>query len=139
MKKFVCGILAAITFCLMAGCQNPNSLQLDLSRGYGEHLKLLHLNASTGEKKERMEAFRAVLENSSPLDKEFSMFAYYPDYLLTVTDAKEGTVIAIVDINGDFVDFYYPSAEDGSNSVIYRSKTTAKEFRKLVHTVDTAG
>ena len=36
-------LLVLFSLCLLAGCQNPNAVQMDLSRGYGEQLKLLHL------------------------------------------------------------------------------------------------
>ena len=80
---------------------------MDLSRGYGEHLKLLHLNASTSEKRERIQAFSRVILEAEPLDKSLSMFAYYPDYLLEITPWEGGKLTVIVDINGEYVDFYY--------------------------------
>ena len=55
MKKSLCVLLFCIMVLQLSGCSStPNSLQMDLSRGYGEHLKLLHLNASTSEKRERI-------------------------------------------------------------------------------------
>ena len=61
MKKSLCVLLFCIMVLQLSGCSStPNSLQMDLSRGYGEHLKLLHLNASTSEKRERIQAFSAL-------------------------------------------------------------------------------
>ena len=127
MKKTAALLLAAVLFLLCAGCSQPDALTLDLFQGYGQHLKLIHLNASSGEKEERMEAFSQVLENAEPLDKSFSLFAYYPDYLLELNDNGQ-TTTAYVDVNGNYIDFYYDGEEQ-----LYRSNVTAAEFQKLVH------
>lgn len=127
MKKNAALLLAAVLFLLCAGCSQPDALTLDLFQGYGQHLKLIHLNASSGEKEERMEAFSQVLENAEPLDKSFSLFAYYPDYLLELNDNGQ-TTTAYVDVNGNYIDFYYDGEEQ-----LYRSNVTAAEFQKLVH------
>ena len=71
MKKTAALLLAAVLFLLCAGCSQPDALTLDLFQGYGQHLKLIHLNASSGEKEERMEAFSQVLENAEPWTKAF--------------------------------------------------------------------
>jgi len=154
LKKLIAALLAGCMLCFLAGCKNPDSLQLDLSRGYGENLKLIHLNASTEEKRERMDAFAGVLLDAKPLEKDFSMFAYYPDYYLQITgkgleytldDAgimrevslKTGeglSLTAIVDVNGDYVDFYLPEIDTaGASPVIYRSAMSAEAFVKLVN------
>lgn len=127
MKKNAALLLAAVLFLLCAGCSQPDALTLDLFQGYGQHLKLIHLNASSGEKEERMEAFSQVLENAEPLDKSVSLFAYYPDYLLELNDNGQ-TTTAYVDVNGNYIDFYYDGEEQ-----LYRSNVTAAEFKKLVH------
>lgn len=127
MKKTAALLFAAVLFLLCAGCSQPDALTLDLFQGYGQHLKLIHLNASSGEKEERMEAFSQVLENAEPLDKSFSLFAYYPDYLLELNDNGQ-TTTAYVDVNGNYIDFYYDGEEQ-----LYRSNVTAAEFQKLVH------
>ena len=81
-----------------------------LSRGYGKQLKLLHLNASTGENLQLMEDFGGAIQDAEPLDRDIRLFAYYPDYLLELTGQEEGqTVTALIDINGEFVDFIYPA------------------------------
>jgi len=152
MKKLLCAVLAAcMIICLFSGCDTPNSLQMDLFQGYGRELKLIHLNASSGEKRERMEAFAQALADSQPVDKDISMFAYYPDYRLvisgkalaseeggagfTVADAegRDSSITAVIDLNGDFVDFYFPGPDPEQSDTVYRSKMTAKEFRILVH------
>lgn len=127
MKRTAALLLAAVLFLLCAGCSQPDALTLDLFQGYGQHLKLIHLNASSGEKEERMEAFSQVLENAEPLNKSFSLFAYYPDYLLELNDNGQ-TTTAYVDVNGNYIDFYYDGEEQ-----LYRSNVTAAEFQKLVH------
>ena len=127
MKRTAALLLAAVLSLLCAGCSQPDALTLDLFQGYGQHLKLIHLNASSGEKEERMEAFSQVLENAEPLDKSFSLFAYYPDYLLELNDNGQ-TTTAYVDVNGNYIDFYYDGEEQ-----LYRSNVTAAEFQKLVH------
>lgn len=127
MKKTAALLFVAVLFLLCAGCSQPDALTLDLFQGYGQHLKLIHLNASSGEKEERMEAFSQVLENAEPLDKSFSLFAYYPDYLLELNDNGQ-TTTAYVDVNGNYIDFYYDGEEQ-----LYRSNVTAAEFQKLVH------
>ena len=131
MKKWIAILISVGLLCFLAGCDHPDSLQLDLSRGYGEHLKLIHLNASTEEKRERIEAFAEVLTNAQPLEKDFSLFAYYPDYYLQIA-GKDFSLAAIVDVNGDYVDFYIPEL-DMDSPVIYRSSMTAQEFVKLVN------
>lgn len=152
MKKLLCAVLAACMItCLFSGCNTPNSLQMDLFQGYGRELKLIHLNASSGEKRERMEAFAQALADSEPVEKDISMFAYYPDYRLEIsgkalasgeggagftvvdTERTDGSITAVIDLNGDFVDFYFPGPDPEQSNTIYRSKMTAKEFRILVH------
>ena len=72
MKK-ITALLLALALCLLAGCQNPNAVQMDLSRGYGEQLKLLHLNASTGENLQLMEDFGGAIQDAEPLDRAESL------------------------------------------------------------------
>ncbi len=135
MKKLFCSLLlAGALLFLFSGCDNPNSLQLDLYQGYGSHLKLLHLNASTAEKRERMEALGDALRGAEPLEKDFSLFAYYPDFQLEITPWDNGEMLtAVVDINGEYVDFYYPGPNPQESQTIYRSRMSAKDFKKLVH------
>ncbi len=133
MKKLFSLLALCLCLCL-SGCSNPDSLRLDLFEGYGNHLRLLHLNASSQERRERIEAFSRVFEDPQPLSKSIDLFAYYPDYQLTITSSeKDGSLDAVVDINGDFVDFYY--ADSGEEPVIYRSQMSAQEFLILVNQV----
>lgn len=131
MKRFLSLLLAGTLAALCAGCSQPDSLTLDLSQGYGKHTKLIHLNASTAEKEQRLRGFYQVLEDSEPLEKDFSLFAYYPDYLLELTERGQ-TTSAIVDVNGDYIDFYYPTEENPAPQ-LYRSRASAEDFRKLLH------
>lgn len=133
-KRILLAVLCSLFLLFLSGCSNPNSLQMDLSRGYGDNLKLLHLNASSQKKRERIAAFSAVVQEAEPLDKPFSMFAYYPDYLLEITPWDEtGPLTVIIDVNGDFIDFYYPGPNPTESPTLYRSKTTAEEFFLLVN------
>ena len=127
MKKVLCALLAAASLALCAGCSRPDAQTLDLLQGYGNQTKLLHLNASSSQKAQRIEGFCQVLEDAEPLDKEFSLFTYYPDYLLELRRNGQ-TTTAYVDVNGQYIDFYYEGEEQ-----LYRSHTTAEEFRQLVH------
>lgn len=135
MKKWIClFLLSSIIICSFSGCSNPNSMQLDLAWGYGDHLRLIHLNASTDEKRERMEAFSQAIREAEPLEKKLSAFAYYPDYQLEITPWENGKKLtAIVDINGEYVDFYYPGPYPQQSETIYRSQMSAKEFKTLIH------
>ncbi len=129
MKRLLCILCLALLAFTCSGCSTPDSLQLDLYQGYGRQLKLIHLNASSGKNRERIEDFGAVFTDADPLDKDISLFAYYPDYKLEITPWQEGgTLSVVVDINGDYVDFHYDGSEE-----LYRSKTSAADFRKLVH------
>ena len=127
MKRMICLLLGIGMAVLTAGCSTPDSLQLDLSQGCGNQVKLLHLNARTEAKRQRIEEFASILEDAQPLEKELSLFAYYPDYLLVITRDGQKTS-AIVDINGDFVDFLYPGGD-----TIYRSAMSAQDLKKLLH------
>lgn len=127
MKKALVPLLFAVMLTLFTGCSSPDALQLDLSQGFGSQLKLLHLNASTSERRQRIEEFHTLLEKAQPLEKDFSMFAYYPDYRLELlADGQKTTVI--LDLNGEFVDFHYLD-----DTVLYRSEFTAQDLKKLIH------
>ncbi len=124
MKKLIPALLLVLA---LAGCSRPNSLQLDLYQGYGAQKKLLHLNASTQLKRQRIDALAGITQDAKPLGKDLSLFAYYPDYLLEIN--REGVVQqAVVDLNGDFVDFHFLGEEQ-----LYRSAMTAADFKKLLH------
>lgn len=119
--------LLASALIALSGCSAPNSLQLDLSQGYGNHNKLLHLNASNGSNRQRIEDFAAILENAAPLEKDAELFAYYPDYLLTISRKGQKTT-ALVDVNGSFVDFMLLEEEQ-----VYRANISPQELKALVH------
>lgn len=158
MKKLLSFLLACALLCMLPGCgASPDSLQMNLFQGYGTHKKLIHLNASNEKNRERIEAFAQALADAKPLEKDFSMFAYYPDFRVeisgkalvpeggdaegdapgfTLSDVPVGdgpAITAIVDINGDFVEFYFPDSDAAQGGAIYRSGMTAAEFKKLVH------
>lgn len=128
MKKALFALCTAALLLLISGCSSPDSLQLDLFEGYGRQTKLLHLNASNAKDRQRIEAFAAVFEDPQPLAKDISLFAYYPDFSITITREGEASLNAVVDINGDHVDFYY-----SGETQLYRSGTTAADLKKLIH------
>lgn len=126
MKKILVLLVLLLT---LAGCSTPNSLQLDIYQGYGNEMKLLHLNASDSGKRERIQAFSGIFDRAEPLDKDPSLFAYYPDYRIDIRSGG-AAISAVVDINGKYVDFYYPDEESGR---LYRSEMSSKEFRDLLN------
>lgn len=130
MKRLFCALFALCLTLQLAACAAPNSLQMTLSQGCGVELTLLHLNASSRERRERIEEFAAALEGAQPLEKDIALFAYYPDYRLEITrDGQSKT--ALVDLNGTFLDFHY---ED--DTTIYRSTMTVDEFKAILHRVE---
>lgn len=129
MKKCIALLLLACLSGLLAGCSRPNSLELDLSYGYGVQLKLLHLNASNADREAWIRSFQEALEDAEPLEKDVSLFAYYPDYRLEITEDGK-TTAAVVDVNGDFIEFYYEGEED---QTVYRSRCSALEFNALIN------
>ena len=57
MKKLVSLLLALTCLLLLAACaMRPDDEQLDVSQPYGDQVKLLHLNGSSQEKRERIRA-----------------------------------------------------------------------------------
>jgi len=113
---------------LLAGCETAS--QLDLAQGYGDNVKLIHLSAGSGEDYQRIADFQAALRDSEPLDKDPSLFSYYPDYILEIrSPGGEGSVDAVIDINDRFVDFYYVGQEDS----LYRANMSVEDFLTLVH------
>lgn len=128
MKKLLCGICLLFLVSLLAGCETAS--QLELSQGYGDNLKLIHLSAGSGEDYQRIVDFRAALQDAEPLDKDPALFSYYPDYLLEIRfPGGEGNVDAVIDINDKFVDFYYVGREDD----LYRANMSVEDFLTLVH------
>lgn len=129
MKKTLLSLLlAALLILPLSSCSSPDHWQLDLSQGCGTGMKLLHLNASTQARRQRLRNFEALLENARPLDKDPSLFAFYPDYLLEIThDGKKTSVV--LDVNMEYLDFYYPEDE----GTLYRSSYTAADLRGLIH------
>lgn len=128
MKKTLFALYTAALLLLLSGCSAPDSLQLDLSQGYGRETKLLHLNASNERNRRRIEDFAAVTEGAQPLQKDISLFAYYPDMTLTITRDGQAGPTAVLDINGDYVDFHYLG-----ETQLYRSAMSSEELKKLVH------
>lgn len=120
---------------------NPDSIQLDLFQGFAENLKLLHFNNSSEAKLRQMQDISTVVQGAEALDRDFSFFAYYPDYKLEITpwqaqgEEEAGTLTVIIDINGDYVDFYYPGPYPAASETIYRSPLSAEEFKSYIHKV----
>ena len=153
MKRFASLFLCCMLLLGLVGCTAPDSLKLDLYQGYGRELRLIHLNASDQENSARIDAFAQALAGARALDKDISLFAYYPDFRLeikgkalqfdvtadgvlehiSVVDQADGSITAVIDKNGDFVDFYFPGPAPEASNVIYRSPLTAEELLILVH------
>lgn len=128
MKRIFCALLVLVLSLALSGCSRPDALQLDLTQGYGRQTKLLHLNASNEKNLQRIEAFATLTEDAVPLDKDISLFAYYPDLTLTITRDGQAGATAVVDINGDFVDFHF-----SGETKLYRSQMSAADLKKLLH------
>lgn len=128
MKRMLCLLCVFLLLVTLSGCSVPDSLQLDLSQGYGRHTKLLHLNASNERNRQRIEDFASIVEGAQPLDKDISLFAYYPDLTLDILRDWSDSLSIIVDINGDYVDFYYTG-----DTQLYRSQMSAADLKRLVH------
>ena len=129
-------LLAGLLCLVLAGCQNPNALQMDLRQGYGDKLKLLHLNANDSENFQLMEDFGDVIRSGEALEKDISLFAYYPDYQLELSQWEGGqSLTVLIDLNGDYVDFIYPGPTPEPDNTVYRSQVTAQEFLALVNHV----
>lgn len=153
MKRSISLLCCCALLLGLVGCAAPDSLKLDLYQGYGRELRLIHLNASNEENSRRIDAFAQALVGAQALEKDPSLFAYYPDFRLeikgkalsydvtadgvlegvSVEDRADGTITAVIDKNGDFVDFYFPGPEPEASDVIYRSPLTAEELILLVH------
>ena len=69
-------------------------------------------------------------EGAQPLDKDITLFAYYPDYRLEIRREGQSTQ-ALVDLNGAFLDFHYVGQDQ-----VYRSAMTAEEFKAMLHRVE---
>lgn len=132
VKKFVMLLLSLCLCFVFSGCSNPNRMQLELRRGYGAQLKLLHLNAVSKDSETRIEEFMQITDGAQALDRPLSLFGYYPDYLLTITQEKN-TLTLLVDINVPYVDFIYPEGSEEQTNRIYRSAMTSDELLELVH------
>lgn len=132
MKRLFSCLLCAVLLSVLSGCTAPDSLKLDLYQGYHRGLHLLHWNASSAEQTEKIEFLAQSFEDAVALEKDFSQFAYYPDYRLVihgkslqfdyaedgkvqgvhVVEDATGSIEAVVDLNGDkYVDFYLPESD----------------------------
>lgn len=128
MKKFLLALCLFLLLSMLSGCESAS--QLNLSQGYGNRLCLLHISKGSGQEYQRILDFHAALQDAQPLDKAPSLFSYYPDYLLEINAADPSlSLSAVIDINGDNIDFYYT----GQESIIYRAKISAEDFLALVH------
>lgn len=128
MKKALSISLVILALLTLFGCSAPDSLQLDLRQGYGLQIKLLHLNASSDKNRQRIEDFASITSDAQPLEKDISLFAYYPDYSLTITRDGQAVTEAVIDMNGDFVDFHF-----AGETQLYRSRLSVPELKKLLH------
>lgn len=131
MKKVSCFLLILALLICLGSCRSPNTLQLDIYKGASTELKLLHVNASDAARKQQIEGITQAILKAEPTDKPLDLFAFYPDYTISVTDPAnpQARLTVVLDLNGEWVEFYYPE----ENSVIYRSEITAAAFSALVN------
>lgn len=137
MKKFITLIAAAVLAISFTACGTPDDFQLDIYKGVQAELKLLHLNASNSQKKWQMEGIAGALRDADSIEKDISLMGYYPDFTVEVTSPEnpDQTIRAVVDINGDWVEFYYLENSAITGGGLYRSKVSAEDFLAFIHAV----
>lgn len=136
MKKLCCFLLSLGVLLGMTACQSPDDLQLDIYKGANAELKLLHLNASNSTRKQIISGITQALTQAQPTGKPMEFFGFYPDYTISVTTPGDPNqrVTVVLDINGEWVEFYYPGPNPAQDGIIYRSEMSAVDFLKLIHT-----
>lgn len=135
-------ILAMLMSLCFSACSAPDYLQMDVYMGSGEELKLLHINASSEEKIAQIEGIRRAITEAEATEKTVDMMGFYPDYRVVIQEKDKETISAVVDINGDYVEFYFldPEVDSGTgekanenDAMVYRSKVTALEFEFFIN------
>ena len=137
MKKLLTLITAVIMAISLSACGTPDEFQLDIYKGVQAELKLMHLNASTSQKKWQIDGIAEALRNAEAIEKDVSLFGYYPDFTVEVTlpDSPDQILRAVVDLNGDWVEFYYLEDSAITGDGLYRSKVSAEDFLAYIHVV----
>gem|GEM_PF-1383343 len=137
MKKLLPLITAAIMVISFTACETPDDFQLDIYKGAQAELKLLHLNANGSQKKWQIEGIAGALRDAEAIEKDISLFGYYPDFTVEVTSPENPaeTIRAVVDINGEWVEFYYMENSAITGEGLYRSKVSAEDFLAFIHVV----
>lgn len=136
MKKFACIFLCFGLLIGMAACQSPDDLQLDIYKGTAAELKLLHLNASNAARKNIIEGITRAITEAEATDKPMELLGFYPDYTISVTAPEDlqKQLTVVLDLNGEWVEFYYPGPYPQQDGIVYRSKMPATEFFELLNT-----
>lgn len=137
MKKLLTLMTAAIMAISFTACDTPNEYQMDIYKGVQAELKLLHLNASNSQKKWQIEGIAQALRDAEAIEKDVSLFGYYPDFTVEVTlpDHPDQMIRAVVDLNGEWVEFYYLENSAITGAGLYRSKVSAEDFLAYIHVV----
>ena len=151
MKRMWIFLLAAALLLTLAACARPNDVLMDISQPYGDQVKLIHINGSSGEKSQRIQEMFETIMEAMPTEKALKDFAYYPDYQVVITGLEcfnagdrwmgrpaPGAVLeAVVDLNGDWVDLQMVQVPPGETNktagVIYRAQVSAGDFKKLIN------
>lgn len=137
MKRLLPLITAAIMAVSFTACDIPDDFQMDIYKGVQAELKILHLNASNSQKKWQIEGIAGALRDAEAIEKNISLFAYYPDFTVEVTSPENPakTIRAVVDINGEWVEFYYLENSAITDEGLYRSNVSAEDFLAFIHVV----
>jgi Type III secretory pathway, lipoprotein EscJ len=135
MKKTTFYLFFILLLCFFAGCTSPDSMQLSVYNDAEKELKLLHLNASSSEKKQKIEAVYRIISDAEPIEKDLSLFAFYPDFAIDILmpENKGETVSVVLDLNDEYIDFYYPGPYPAADANIYRSSFHPDELKKIIH------
>lgn len=139
MKKLpgiLAGMLILLLIVSLTGCTEiPDSLQMDVSRGSKPEQKLLHVNASDETKRNQINGIKQALTDAKATDKPIDYLGYYPDYIIEIHTQTTGeTIKAVVDINREKVEFYYPGPSPAENDTVYLSDMSSEEFLQYIHT-----
>ena len=132
VKRILSAMLLSSLLVVSTACSAvPDEMQADIYLGASKELKLLHINASSDEKEERIRKIYEAVTDAVPTDKPMELFAFYPDYTIEVDDLgadSDDRIEVVLDVNRDRLEFYY--AQDGSEEkVIYRSNMGVPEFK----------
>lgn len=119
---------------LVACGEKPSDMYMDIYNGNSRELKLLHVKANDATRIGQIEGILSAIEDAEEIDKPMDLFGYYPDYLIDICPrGTEEILTVVVDLNGDYVEFYYPGPNPEPSEVVYRSSITAEEFSNFIN------